>query len=525
MPTQSRQLHATSRLLVIGIDQYPKLKPASNLHYAVADAQAVRKALVERFGFQDKNVVELTDGSATQTGVRTALAELADRKKVGADDVVVIYFSGHGATVKLDDGSEMGFLIPASADIDLTDGANAGPYISGCVSMREVRDAIVACPARHVLLIADACFAGQFGGMKGGFSKQSIDVALQSTAKQFMTAGGKGEPAWEDDDRRHGTFTSMLLKALDERYGAREVFSAAELASDITKLVTAVPGRKQSPQFGSFGSEGTFLFAPGGQYAQPSEGASPAPSAPITKPMPIPGGKQIGRLGIEFVHVPQGMFRMGSESGYGEEPEVKIFEDEKPVHQVLLDGYWISKTEVTVAQFRAFCEESGYEYRWKEDAPPYGWQDPLPMTMVRWRDARAFCKWMGGDLPTEAQWEHAAKGDGTRRFVWGDFFNRNWLAFGAGSPAKVGSYPHDTSVYGCLDMAGNVAEWCLDWYAPKYSETPMKNPTGPASGTERVQRPGSFKMDTPDYHSTTKRTYKAPNEMNPWEGFRVAVPE
>ncbi|MFI5385619.1 MAG: formylglycine-generating enzyme family protein [Fimbriimonadales bacterium] len=208
---------------------------------------------------------------------------------------------------------------------------------------------------------------------------------------------------------------------------------------------------------------------------------------------PVVGATTISKNGkVEMVYVPAGKFTMGT---------YLFGRLAKPVRKVYLDSYWIGKNDVTVAQFRAFCLATDYKFDWTN--MPYGsrWLN-YPMDNVTWFDARAFCKWAGGDLPTEAQWEKAARGTDGRNYPWGNKWDSTKLCAsveglhvasrGCGEP--VGSFPSGRSPYGCLDMAGNDPQWCLDWYGP-YDPRATRNPTGPKSGAGRVVR-GSGYWDT-----------------------------
>jgi len=160
----------------------------------------------------------------------------------------------------------------------------------------------------------------------------------------------------------------------------------------------------------------------------------------------------------KIVWVPAGEFLMGST-----ENDNEACPDEKPQHLVYLDGYWIYKMEVTVAQYRKFCEATG---RSMPKAPNWGWLDTHPIVNISWDDANAYALWAGASLPTEAEWEKAARGTDGRQYPWGnDWSTEKCIHFSnsQGKTAPVGNNPAETSPFGCLDMAGNAWEWCADW--------------------------------------------------------------
>ena len=212
----------------------------------------------------------------------------------------------------------------------------------------------------------------------------------------------------------------------------------------------------------------------------------------------------------EMVWVPGATFTMGSADGVGNN-------DEHPAHQVTLSGYWIYQYDVTVAQYRAFCTATGHalpmfpsDYSWKGKT---GWDDPAlqqhPIVFVGWNDAKAYADWAGVTLPTEAQWEYAARGPNGNNYPWGgtatkdDKYNgwdvtkcANWDNSGKvdKSTWPVGSFPAGASWCGAQDMTGNVWQWCGDRYG-KYDAAAVTNPTGPATGIRRVLRGGSWYKD------------------------------
>ena len=227
-------------------------------------------------------------------------------------------------------------------------------------------------------------------------------------------------------------------------------------------------------------------------------------------------GRTITRAqdGMEMVFVPAGEFQMGSTDEEVEQawqmckehqPDClrELFEGERGVHTVALDGFRLDRTEVTNAQYRlcveaGACDPSQDEVKWDV----YGDNQPVG---VDWNRAQTYCQWAGARLPTEAEWEYAARGPEARIYPWGDTFDGTKLNFcdkncpqewadesvddGYDVTAPVGSYPDGASWCGALDMAGNVWEWVADWHGD-YTAGRQVNPTGPASGQRKVVRGG-----------------------------------
>ena len=220
--------------------------------------------------------------------------------------------------------------------------------------------------------------------------------------------------------------------------------------------------------------------------------------------------------GSEMIPIPAGEFVMGSNKGEN---------DDKPAHTVHLDAYEIGKYPVTVAQYRKFCTATGREM---PDAPDWAWENDHPMVYVTWFDAEAYCRWAGGRLPTEAEWEKAARGTDGRTYPWGDTWDKNKCAnrqLGLTSTVRVGSYPAGASPYGCMDMAGNVWEWCADWYDEDYYKTsPSGNPEGPSSGDSRVLRGGCWGYFDVRYGGRCFYRYGIIDPGSYWysAGFRMA---
>ena len=198
--------------------------------------------------------------------------------------------------------------------------------------------------------------------------------------------------------------------------------------------------------------------------------------------------------GMLMVYVPAGDFVMGS-------PETEGEDQERPQRRVYLDAFWIDRTEVTNAQYRA-CMEAGVCDRPKCGQPAGFGAPDQPVVCVSWNQAYTYCRWVGARLPSEAEWEKAARGVSGRRYPWGDqpptcdlaiLSDESGLGCGRGSPWPVGSRPAGASPYGALDMAGNVWEWVADSYlSDYYSQAPQRNPPGPDFGIGHVVRGGSY---------------------------------
>ncbi|MCX8045060.1 MAG: formylglycine-generating enzyme family protein [Desulfobacterota bacterium] len=209
-----------------------------------------------------------------------------------------------------------------------------------------------------------------------------------------------------------------------------------------------------------------------------------------------------------MVLIPGGVFLMGAADG---DP------DEQPVHEIAIKSFYLDIHEVTNAQYRHFIEATGHP------APPF-WHPELdrpdePVVGVSWFDATKYAAWAGKRLPTEAEWEYAARGGrNDMRFPWGNTPNRTAANYGSFGLLPVKSFP--PNAFGLYDMAGNVWEWCSDWYDRDfYHHSPAHNPQGPVSGTLRVLRGGAWYC-AEDAVRTANRFYAAPETNDFSIGFR-----
>jgi formylglycine-generating enzyme required for sulfatase activity len=291
----------------------------------------------------------------------------------------------------------------------------------------------------------------------------------------------------------------------------------------ITGVITAITGLIVGlHQVGLLGSKPS---TPGAQVSTPSSPSSPT----------------VGNDGATMVLVPAGEFIMGSDADEidrllrGQSLIKRVaLEDEIPRHRVYLDAFHIDKYEVTNLLFQKFVQATGYRTQIEregggmvfigqtlEKVNGATWRTPQgpgsnitglekhPVVQISWQDAKAYCAWAGKRLPTEAEWEKAARGTEGRIWPWGNQFDGTRVNFcdhhcdlerkdntvndGYRYTAPVGSYEAGESPYGGYDMAGNVWEWVADWYETTYYQrSPAQNPQGPASGERVVIRGGSW---------------------------------
>jgi formylglycine-generating enzyme len=220
-----------------------------------------------------------------------------------------------------------------------------------------------------------------------------------------------------------------------------------------------------------------------------------------------------------MVWIPEGEFVMGSKNA--REPYL----DEKPQRTVYLSGYWMYKYPVTVKQFRKFTLERPYRFDWERLKPEEDWQDDHPMVHVSWHDAKAYCEWAQVSLPTEAQWEKAARGTDGRLYPWGNTYDptKLWWGVNTGTASVYRRTNVSESPYGCVDMAGNVWQWCRDWYDGDYYKTaPQGDPEGPNSGTYRVLRGGSWIDTSTKFIRVMNRYSFLPTASSSDRGFRAS---
>lgn len=500
-----RAIYNKSWAVVVGVNQYRYgLPPLSN---AQNDAQAVAEVLRDLYQFDE--VHTLYNDQATRRALMSWLRDELPRR-TAKNDRVIFFFAGHGVTQPTRLGGKRGYLAPYDAE--------AGKYVD-YIDMRELLEACSLMEAKHILLILDCCFSGVAAVSARATPSTTPEVLndiylrriTEKGAWQILTAGDSDDQVADSSLRanHHSVFTSVLLEGLK---GAADhnndtLFTATDLAAYVKPRVTRESaidtGRSQAPFFNYLASseQGEFVFV--------------LPQPKVTFP-----------IDFDWVTILAGEFLMGSDKQ--KDPQANDNElNELPQHHVYLPEYRISCVPVTNAQYKMFVEATCYRFpeHWKNEDFPIG-QETHPVANVSWTDAQAFCDWAGVRLPTEAEWEKAARGTDGRIWPWGNDpptpehcnFNEN-----VGCTTPVGSYPPGASSYGVLDMAGNVWEWTADWFDNNYyANSPSSNPKGPATGYHRTLRGGSFELDS-DWVRCACRCNPKPAYIDATFGFRVVV--
>lgn len=346
--------------------------------------------------------------------------------------------------------------------------------------------------------------------------------AAHATADAFKAALTKLGADFKDGTLTWTMPDGRAVKMVNEREGKRWRMTQAYDAGKLVRLDTNL--LYGAPHLQSVRGSAAIEVAWGGkrwtydfrdlQNPRVVEEKTPALTA-------LPVNEIDGPLGLKLIHIGSGDFVMGSGAGEGRQ-------NERPQRWVEIDAYYISQTEVTYGMWKQYLNDNPTAPKPPDFfAKNWGKSDDYPMSCVSWDEAKAFCDWLSKksgkkfSLPTEAQWEKASKGYEHRVYPWGDSYDASQSGTPNTTYAPVAKKPTDMSVFGVLDMSGNVYEWCADWYdAQAYSKTPDVNPTGPKEGKERVVRGCGWNFD-PDTFRCSYRSRYAPTERAINIGFRV----
>ncbi len=354
------------------------------------------------------------------------------------------------------------------------------------------------------------------------FESVRASVSAQRAGRQAATSAGKSKRSRKTAPAPlAGTFADRLRLAISSAGagGGRRYLGIAGAAIALLVLLMLAlrpagdTSAQSTPAEGAVASPAKTLVAPTETVSPKPTGAQPTPESTSTPLPEAPSG---------MVAVTGGTFKMGATGG-------AFDADETPPHWVTVNPFYIDVVEVTVAQYARFVGGSGYVTNAEKKGDATTWRSAnspdrqrFPVNRVSWNDADIFCRWYGKRLPTEAEWELAAKGFTTNVYSWGNTFSvdrANTFERGVGQPIAIATLAN-AGPFGAYDMVGNVWEWVADWYGGNYYATsPADSPTGPASGLERVIRGGSFKS-TGDRATTTIRRKASQDGWSDDVGFR-----
>ncbi len=463
---------------------------------------------------------EATHGWTRDGGARGILAEVESvAKQVKPGGTFWFLFIGHGAPSTKGGGLLLGADVRQSIDSFETRG----------VPVRaELLPRLAKAPRAVALL--DACFSGLDGsgktltpGLQPLINDKLIDEVSPEPQGQLdplekvtvLTAAGANQFAGSLPGLDRPAFSYLALGAL--RGWADQdgdgVVRAKEIQTFIDRsLIIHLKGRRQTPSL--IGPAQVILAskarerAPDFSPARPLQQDAAAAGAPV----------QTGSVGIQWVSIPGGSFQMGS----------KRADEEGPIHEVNIPAFSLSMTEVTVTQYAACvkagaCSNKGLRQRgswcnWGRAA-----REQHPINCITWEQAQMFCEWVGGRLPSEAEWEYAARRSGKGRYPWGRKTpNCQRARFGSCGPgtASIGGRQAGASADGLLDMAGNLWEWTEDAFSDSYIDAPIDG-SPREDGEGRVTRGGAWRSG-PEALIISHRSWNQPDRRRDIIGFRVA---
>ena len=469
--------------LVVGISVYPQGSGLSSLKYAARDADVLGAALKS----QGYLVRKLVDSDATRAVIRRTLRELSD--VVSPDEgTFLFFFGGHGYTYK-------------GTNYLATFGSTAADLDGEGLAVADVETLLRASKAKRKLLFVDACRSAPEQGARAS-GQRTFDKLQASEGIRVLFSTKEGRVSFEDDALRQGVFTYFLVKGLEgEAAGTDGLVTFRDLADYLTdrmRAYTVERGQVQIP-FEAGESSGDFLL---------SVGKGTPPSVAPTVPALRAGATKVNpKDGLTYVWIPPGTFQMGCSPG-----DHECNDDEKPPHQVTISsGFWMGQTEVTQEAYERVVGTNPSHFNVNGAK--------LPVETVDWINARDYCQAADMRLPTEAEWEYAARA-GSKGSRYGDLDRIAW--YGANSRVKTHEVGQkEPNAWSLYDMLGNLWEWVADWYAAQYSAGSTTDPRGSSSGTARVMRGGTWFGDTQHYRASIRSRARASLRQNDI-GFRCA---
>jgi len=478
--------------VLVGVAKYPRYSGLNVLKYPGRDVDRVKLELES----QRYTVLPLKDEEATREAVLGAIREAGEvlDQKTG---VMIFFFSGHG------------FAVNGSNYLATFDSSRERLAESG-LSISTVEQALTSAGARRRALWIDACRNDL--AAKGAREARSFAGFAAAEGTRILFSTKAGNVSWEDDELKQGVFSFFLQKGLQGAAARDDGFiSFRDLADFVTNEVqnrSLHQGRVQIPYEGGESTR-DFLVA---------VARAPDLSVPPEGGPPEPGKDKVNYTdGQRYVWIPSGHFMMGCSVG-----DTECHDDEKPTHEVTLTkGFWIGRTDTTVAAWARYAKKTGGNMPLGTDSfgrkfNAQAGNDSLPVVSVDFREAQAFCQWAGMRLPSEAEWEYAARAENVRA-RYGNPDEIAWYGDNSGSKRmdttrlwreeqqsfnlreyENGNGPRPVgqklpNAWNLLDMLGNVWQWTADWYGERYyGHVERADPTGPLGGDYRVLRGGSW---------------------------------
>ncbi len=503
---QKQSFERQAKVAVLaGVGKYASRSGLTSLQFPAHDVDLIQAEL-EKQGYK---VVSLKDAEATRGAIEQSLTDAKDLVDQNSG-TILFFFSGHGFA----DGGQNYLATYESAAANL---AGSG------LPVKRVEELMKATGAQRQMMFLDAC-RNEAG--KSAIGARSFDRLEAAAGMHALLSTKAGKISYEDDSLGSGVFTHFLVEGLrGQAAGTDGLITFHDLATYVVDGVSTYGfqhGQMQVPyEAGEF--SGDFLvgeLASGGSGATSTSGAT----RPLPRPNKTNGGSVAGRQeagigrtpgeqwtnpkdGLTYVWIPPGQFEMGCSAG-----DLECRDDEKPAHQVMITkGYWIGQTPVTQAGFERVMGQNPSHFRGPD----------LPVEMVTFDESVAYCVAVGGKLPSEAQWEYAARA-GSTGSRYGDIDAIAWTGLNSGGTTHpVGQKL--PNAWGLYDMIGNVCQWTADWWGA-YQGGGTIDPEGPRGGGGRTGRGGSWLHGKTVWFRASSRYGQGTNSFR-WNnlGFRCVA--
>lgn len=553
----------TVNLLAVGINNYID---APTLRYAVNDANNVVRQFKELFGNRLRAITLLNQEATKADLLNSLLTDVMRSSK--ESDAFILFFAGHGITGKGHDGSEEGYLLAADSSSE--------DYQNTALSMSTLVDAVDLIPALHKMIIVDACYSGfalqrSSNSITDQVTDDYLTKMMETEVTQIITAGGASETVVEVAG--HGIFTERLLYALE---GAGDMnldgaVTGFELGAFLRKDVSLRARGKQTPQFGSMEGEGDFIFYKrnigtnidalkkqrnrlafyetmyfqGVKFFEEKKWSQARES--FTRALEFKPGDYWANQKLDYINTIS-LFKEKTEDKFGKAMMLvpagscvvgssDHFKDEMPERTVSVEAFYMDKYEVTNREYQRFLNDPNHINYFQKDLtqkpninPTYakttGFDDPnAPVVGISWYAADAYARWAGKRLPTELEWEKAARGADGQAYYWGNTMegewssNINWSNDGIVQFVAQAQSFKDVSPFGILGLAGNVAEWVS---SPDTGYSMQQIPSDSLGRSFKPVRGGHYKTNSAEMLRPSKRAFRHPLNGYSSIGFRCA---